>query len=56
MNNDEWIWHDWFAWFPVRIDSGDLIWFQTVQRKKVFESPISYYPDGKIIFRYRIKW
>jgi hypothetical protein len=26
-------WHHWFAWYPVRIASGDCRWLETVERK-----------------------
>ena len=26
-------WHDFFAWMPVRIGSGDCLWLETVERK-----------------------
>lgn len=24
--------HRWFAWFPVRVDSGEVVWLETVER------------------------
>lgn len=26
-------WHKWFAWYPVRIASGDCRWLEHVERK-----------------------
>jgi hypothetical protein len=26
-------WHDWFAWYPVRIDESRIVWLETVKRK-----------------------
>lgn len=26
-------WHDWFAWYPVRIGSEDCRWLETVGRR-----------------------
>ncbi len=26
-------WHLWFAWCPVILDTGRMIWFERVQRK-----------------------
>jgi len=26
-------WHDWFAWFPVRISEDEIAWLETVERK-----------------------
>jgi len=26
------VWHRWFAWFPVRVGSGDCRWLETVER------------------------
>ncbi len=38
-------WHRWFAWFPVKCDSWDVmtddhyfIWLEWVERKRVFSS------------------
>ena len=25
-------WHRWFAWYPVRVGSGDCRWLETVER------------------------
>lgn len=25
--------HDWFAWYPVKLDCGRWAWFETVRRK-----------------------
>ena len=34
-------WHDWFAWYPVRVGSKDCRWLETVERLG------TYYPyDG----------
>ena len=27
------VWHDWFAWFPVRMGSRDCRWLETVERR-----------------------
>lgn len=26
-------WHDWFAWYPVRIDENRLVWLEIVKRR-----------------------
>jgi hypothetical protein len=26
-------WHTWFAWYPVRINSLEVVWLQSVKRK-----------------------
>ena len=26
------VWHNWFAWYPVRVGSKDCRWLETVQR------------------------
>lgn len=36
-------WHEWFAWFPVRVYSGDCRWLETVARKGVFNPDYSHY-------------
>ncbi len=30
-------WHDWFAWFPVRVGSHDCRWLEVVQRRNEFQ-------------------
>ena len=27
------IWHNWFAWHPVRLPSGEMVAFEVLQRK-----------------------
>lgn len=27
-----WKWHRWFAWRPVRLQSGEFAWMETVER------------------------
>ena len=27
----QFVWHDWFAWYPVRIGPGDCRWLETVE-------------------------
>ena len=41
--------HDWFAWYPVKIESGDWIWMETVKRRLLFRfigPSIWVYKDG----------
>lgn len=26
-------WHDWFAWYPVRVGSCDCRWWEVIERK-----------------------
>lgn len=26
-------WHDWFAWFPVTVETGERVWWKWVSRK-----------------------
>ena len=26
-------WHDWFAWYPVRVDQNRIIWLEKVKRR-----------------------
>lgn len=28
-------WHNWFAWYPVRISDTELVWLQIVKRKAI---------------------
>ena len=25
-------WHEWFAWYPVKLMSGEKVWLKTVER------------------------
>lgn len=36
-------WHNWFAWYPVRINERELAWLQTVKRKA-----FCFTNDGKV--------
>jgi len=27
-------WREWFAWYPVRIASGDCRWFETIMKRE----------------------
>lgn len=29
-------WHDWFAWYPVRLGDHNCRWLETVERKGTF--------------------
>lgn len=51
-------WHKWFAWFPVRIDSHDYVWFQMVERKGTWVNAHTYgFHKGyyEYDFRFKIK-
>lgn len=26
-------WHDWFAWYPVRLDDDRVVWLETIRRR-----------------------
>lgn len=26
-------WHRWFAWYPVRLVTGEIVWLEAVQRR-----------------------
>lgn len=30
-------WENWFAWYPVWTEKGELIWMETVERKEVLD-------------------
>lgn len=32
---DDTVWHDWFAWYPVWVDY-QKIWLETIQRKRTY--------------------
>ena len=45
-------WTPWFAWYPVRLQDGRLVWLETVQRKLFHENRIpSLYPSSWIIYQ-----
>lgn len=29
-------WHDWYAWFPIRLGNNDCRWFETIKRRGRF--------------------
>lgn len=29
-------WHEWFAWYPVRVGPGDCRWLEVVRRKGTY--------------------
>ena len=30
---DDFEWHDIFAWWPHRVESGELVWLEPIQRR-----------------------
>lgn len=30
-------WHNWFAWYPVRINDTTLVWMERIQRTKHYD-------------------
>ena len=35
-------WHNWFAWYPVRVGSNECRWLETVERKRHYISRVEY--------------
>lgn len=40
--DDAWIrrgrlWHEWFAWRPVRLNSGTMVWLERIERRGGFD-------------------
>ncbi|QWY83607.1 hypothetical protein [Rhizobium phage RHph_X2_26] len=31
------VWHEWFAWFPVRVSGDEFAWLETVSRRRAEE-------------------
>jgi len=53
-------WHDWFAWFPVRVETihcmgteSAWVWFETVERR-IDDLPLKCY-GGELVTFYRRK-
>jgi hypothetical protein len=44
-------WHDWFAWFPVRVADNDCRWLEKVSRRGNME----YYGDGGSYWKFEYK-
>lgn len=48
------LWHKWFAWFPVRIESpgkkNRIVWLETVERKLIRTRAV-----GRWFYIYRIE-
>ncbi len=36
-------WHLWFAWFPVEVEKGVMVWLQTIMRRNIEGSLIDYW-------------
>ena len=52
-------WHEWFAWYPVKITSEDgntydLVWLQTIERTGWYMEPDEYLL-GRFVYNYRYK-
>jgi len=46
-------WHPIFAWFPIRLRDGDVVWLQTVERR-ITDGHVKSDPDGLLrTFEYR---
>ena len=41
-------WHSWFAWRPVRLQSGELVWLEWVERR-----PEAVTGCGSAVYYYR---
>jgi hypothetical protein len=39
-------WHDWFAWYPVRLEDGGMAWLHEIERKYYQKSPRSVVKRG----------
>lgn len=35
-------WHEWFAWFPVRVADREFRWLETIYRKRVSKLGVGY--------------
>lgn len=31
-------WHDWFAWYPVRLTDGSICWLEVVRRRRIINA------------------
>lgn len=45
-------WHRWFAWYPVRVCEGCLVWLQFVERRA---DSLSLEDHGGMVFAYRLE-
>ena len=48
---NEWKWHDWYAWHPVYIGNDEWVWLVDVQRRM----NIHLYLGAKRFWEYRLK-
>lgn len=39
---NEYKWHPWFAWRPIRIDD-QLVWLETIERKRCHRFDLGFY-------------
>ncbi len=44
------LWHSWFAWFPVRVASGDCRWLELIERRSDYVRGIRH---GGWVHQYR---
>lgn len=49
--NKKLFWHNWFAWFPVRVADEDCRWLEMVDRR----GNIEYYMDGGTYWKYEYR-
>lgn len=45
-------WHRWFAWYPVRLENGDLVWFETVWRRGIYNPGGVMFDDSPWVWLY----
>lgn len=44
-------WHSWFAWWPIRVETGQCVWLEKIERKLDWIGCITH----NFYFEYRIK-
>lgn len=47
-------WHDWFAWFPVRISDYEKVWLCKVRRIGYIWYDYHHFPHKKWDWRYEL--
>ncbi len=48
------LWHTWFAWRPVRLNSGTMVWLERVERRGGFDHRKNR-PLGRVPWRWEYR-
>lgn len=49
------LWHNWFAWYPVKLDIGIWVIFTSVRRRLVWHWSVLYMNQGYYTKEYKLE-